>query len=162
MTQYDHWIHTHAILGFFITLHVGSFVPFISPWASLTLFLILLSYVFLLTPLGFPIPIILSFILGAHGLSINPLLSLLAFLRVYCGPFSLFYNTYYPWVCYFSLQAPLDPFASSRPICLFYGPMIYYSYHSGLMVFYPLTNSFLPMLLGFFLLLGFPKWASTI
>ena len=61
-----------------------------------------------------------------------------------------------------SLQAPLGPFASSRLICLFYGPMIYYSYHSGLMVFYPLTNSFLPMLLGFFLLLGFPKWASTI
>ena len=35
MTQYGHWIHTHAILGFFITLLVGSFVSFISSWASL-------------------------------------------------------------------------------------------------------------------------------
>ena len=35
MTQYSHWIHTHAILGFFITLLVGSFFSFISSWASL-------------------------------------------------------------------------------------------------------------------------------
>ena len=56
-----------------------------------------------------------------------------------------------------SLRAPLSPFASSRLIYLFYGPMIHYSCHLGLMVFYPLANSFLPMLLGFFLLLGLPK-----
>ena len=34
-----------------------------------------------------------------------------------------------------SLRAPLGPFASSRPICLFYGPMFHYSCHLGLMVF---------------------------
>ena len=34
-----------------------------------------------------------------------------------------------------SLWAPLGPFTSSRPICLFHGPAIHYSYHLGLMVF---------------------------
>ena len=50
------------------------------PWASLAIFLTLRFHEFLLTPLGFPDPITLSFILGAHGLAINPLLSLLALL----------------------------------------------------------------------------------
>ena len=60
--------------------------------------------------------------------------------------------------------APLGPSTSSRPICSFYRPTIHYSYHLGLMVFffYPLTNSFLPILLGFFFLLGFQKWLSTL
>ena len=98
--------------GFCITLLVGFFIPFISFWASLALFLTLRSYGLLLTPLGFPNPITLSFILGAHGLAINPLLSLLALLRACCGPFSLFYITYCPWVCYFSLSL-----GSFRPIC---------------------------------------------
>ena len=91
--------------GFCITLLVGSFVPFISSWASLArllfsgfldLFLTLRSHGLLLTPLGFPGPIALSFILGANGLAINPLLSLLALLRACYGPFLLFYITYYP------------------------------------------------------------------
>ena len=73
--------------GFCITLLVGFFIPFISFWASLALFLTLRSYGLLLTPLGFPNPITLSFILGAHGLAINPLLSLLALFRACCGPF---------------------------------------------------------------------------
>ena len=73
------------------------------PWASLALFLTLHSHELLLTPLSFLNPITLSFILGAYGLAINPLLSLLALLRACCGPFSLFYITYCPWVCYFSL-----------------------------------------------------------
>ena len=135
MTQYGHWIHTRATLDFFITLLVGSFVQFISSWASLALFLILYSHGLLLTPLGFLSLITLSFILGAHGLSINPLLSLLALLRACCGPFSFFYITCCPWVCYFSLWALLGPFAFSRLICLFYGPMIYYFCHLGLMIF---------------------------
>ena len=73
-------------------------------WASLALFLTLCSYGFLLTPLGFLSPITLSFILGAYGLAINPLLSLLALLRACCGPFSLFYITFCPWLCHFSLS----------------------------------------------------------
>ena len=101
----------------------------------MALFLILRSYGLLLTLLGFSNPITLSFILRAHGLSINPLLSLLALLRACCSPFLFFYITYCPWDCYFSLRAPLGPFASSRPSCLFYGPIIHYSYHFNLMVF---------------------------
>ena len=84
------------LFGLCITLLVGSFVPFIFFWASLTcllslgflgpfaflglpwpFFLTLRSHGLLLTPLGFPGPITLSFIFGAHGLAINPLLSLL-------------------------------------------------------------------------------------
>ena len=56
----------------------------------------LLCPIFLLGILGpftFLGPITLSFILGAHGLSMNPLLSLL---RSCCDPFSLFYITYCP------------------------------------------------------------------
>ena len=78
--------------------------PICFPWASSALFLILRFHGFLLTPLGFLGPITLSFILGAYGLSISPFLSLLALLRAYCDSFSLFYITYYPRVCYFSLS----------------------------------------------------------
>ena len=74
------------------------------PWASLSFFLTLHSYRLFLTPLDFPDLITLSFILRAHALSINPLLSLLALLWVCCGPFSLFYIIYCPWVYYFSLS----------------------------------------------------------
>ena len=56
------------------------------------------SHGLLLTLLDFPNPFILSFILGAHGLSINSLLSLLSLLWVCCGPFLPFYLTYCPWV----------------------------------------------------------------
>ena len=35
MTQYGHWIHTYAALGFVISLLVGSFVSVISSWVSL-------------------------------------------------------------------------------------------------------------------------------
>ena len=58
---------------------------------------------------------------------------------------------------FLSFRASLSPFASSRPICLFYGPVIRYSCRLDLIVFfYPFTNSFLLVLLGFFLF-GFPK-----
>ena len=82
---------------------LGHHLPIFFPWASLVIFLILRSHGLLLTPLGFLGPITLSFILGAHGLSFSPLLSLLALLRACFGPFSHFYITYYTWVCYFSL-----------------------------------------------------------
>ena len=95
MTQYSH-------LGFFG--YVRHLWPIYFPWALLAIFLTLHSHGFLLTPLGFVGPITLSFILGVHGLSINPLLSLLSLLRDCCGPFSLFYITYCPWFCFFSLS----------------------------------------------------------
>ena len=77
MTQYGNWFYTHTTLGFSwpISLLVGSFVPFLSPWASLTHFLILHTHKLLLTHLGFPGLITLFFTLGAHKLPINPLLS---------------------------------------------------------------------------------------
>ena len=59
-------------------------------------FLILCSYGLLLTPLGFPDPITLSFICGAYGFSINPLLCLLALLWACRSPFSLFCITCCP------------------------------------------------------------------
>ena len=49
--------------------------PICFPWASSAHFLILYSHGFLLTLLGFSNPITISFILGIHGFSINPLLS---------------------------------------------------------------------------------------
>ena len=73
------------------------------PWAFSAFFLILCSHGLFLIHFGFPSPITSSFILGAHGLSISHLLSFHALLRVCCGPFSLFYIIYCPWVCYFSL-----------------------------------------------------------
>ena len=51
---------------------------------------------FYLTSLGFPGPISLSLVLGAHGLAINSLLSLFVLFLACCGLFSLFYITYYP------------------------------------------------------------------
>ena len=63
--------------------------PVCFPWPFLAIFLTLHSHRFLLTPLGFPGLITLSFILGVHGLAINPLISLLALLRAYCDSFSL-------------------------------------------------------------------------
>ena len=82
---------------------LGHLWPIFFFWASLALFLTLCFHGLLLTPLGSPGPIILFFILGAHGLAINPLLSLVTLLWACYGPFSLFYITYCPWVCYFSL-----------------------------------------------------------
>ena len=90
---------------YFLLGVLGPFTFLGHPWP----FLIMRPHGFLLTPLGFPDPITLSFILGAHRLAINPLLSLLALLRASCSPFSLFYIAYCPWVYYFSLSGFLYP-----------------------------------------------------
>ena len=104
-------------LGFiFVTLLAGSCVPFISSWASLA-HLLSLGFLRLFPNSTLPWSFTNSF---------RPLLSLFALLRVCCGLFSLFYITYYPWVCYFSLfKLLLGPFASSRPIYLFHKLMIH-------------------------------------
>ena len=114
----------NMIIGLFIILLAGSCVPFIfllgilGPFAFLghprPFFLTLHSHGFLLTPLGFPDPIILSFILGAHGLSISPLLSLLALLHAWCGLFSLFYITYCPWICKININIRTTSFMPSH------------------------------------------------
>ena len=53
----------------------GLLWPICFPWAFSAHFLILYSHGLLLTPLDFPDPITISFILKAHWLPINPLLS---------------------------------------------------------------------------------------
>jgi len=80
-----YWIYTCVTLGSLNPLHclwapLSHFFllghPWLIwfPWVSLAHFLVLHSYGFLLTLLDFLGPIVLSFILGVHGLSINPLL----------------------------------------------------------------------------------------
>ena len=102
---------------------IGHPWPICFSWASLAFFLILLSHGLLLTPLGFLGPITLSFTLGAHRLSISPLLSLLALLWAYCGPFSLFYILL-KGLFLLSLRAPLGLFASSEPVLWACDPFI--------------------------------------
>ena len=129
--------------------------PVCFPWASLALFLTSHHHGLLLNSLGFPGPITLFLILGVHGLAINPLLSLFSLLWACRGPFSLFY------IIYFSRFAfSLFP-GSFKPIYLLKTHLfISWAYNP---LFPPLgvnefssqfTNSFLPILLGFFLLLG--------
>ena len=85
-------------------LSLGRPWPICFPWASFALFLTLHSHGLLLSSLGFPGPIALSLILGAHRLAINPLLSLLSLLWACRSPFSLFYIIYYPWFSFFSIS----------------------------------------------------------
>ena len=115
--------------------------------------------------IGLPWPNYFILILGVYGSTINPLLSLLALLWACRGPFLLFFHIIHcSWVCYslfLSFRALLSPFAFSRPIYLFHGPMIYCSYRLDLMdfVLYLLPTSFQSVLLGWAssLLFGFHK-----
>ena len=123
MTQYDHLgfvLHClWTLLSHLFPLRHPWSTSF--PWASLALFLTLHSHELLLTPLGFPDPITLSFILGAHGLAISPLLSLLALLWACCGLFSLFYITYCLWVCFSLFGLLLARLLPQGPFVYFMG-----------------------------------------
>ena len=94
---------------------MGSCVPFVFTWTSLThllslaLFLALHSYEFLLNSLGFPGPIALFLILEAYGLGINPFLSLLSLFWVCRSPFSLFHIIYCPWFSFFLFSSSFKP-----------------------------------------------------
>ena len=133
------------------------------PWASSTLFLTLHSYGLLLNFLDFPDPITLSLILGVHGFAINPLLSLLSLLWACRGPFSLFHIIYCPWFAFslfsdsfkpiYLLKAHLFILWACDPLFLLVGL-------NGFSIYLP--NSFLSVLLGFFVPPGLPKWPSTI
>ena len=151
---------------------MGSRVPFIFLWASLAHLLALdflgpfTNFVFPWAFTGFiglPRPNYFILIFGIYGLAINPLLSLLALLWACRGPFLLFFHIiHYPWVCYsllLSFQALLSPFAFSRPIYLFHGPVIHYSCRLDLMVFCSLSFANFSVLLGWasFLTFGFHK-----
>ena len=162
---FSQWSNT-AIDSFIISLG-GSCVPLFSlgrpkpvcfPWASLALFLTLHSHGFLLNFLGFPDPITLSLILGVHGLTINPLLSLLSLLWACRDPFSLFHIIYYPWFVFSLFPAPLSPFTSSRPICLSHGPVTHYSCRLGLIGFLSICQLFFVRVAGLLL----STWTSKM
>ena len=74
-----------------------------------------------------------------------------------------FHITHCLWVCYslfLSFRALLSPFAFSRPIYLFHGPVIHYSYCLNLMVFFcSLSLAKFSVLLSWasFLTFGFHK-----
>ena len=110
----------HATLGFLNPLHcswglLSHFFPLehpwpiYFPWAFFAHFLILHTHGLLLTLLGLPGPISLSFIRGAHGLSLNPLLSYFIPSDL-LWPILTFSTSHCPWVT-FSLWAILSQFA---------------------------------------------------
>jgi len=144
MTQYGHWIHTHAILGFFITLLVGSFVSFISSWASLA-HLISLGILGPFSNSAFPWAFTNSFGLSwPNYLILHPWDSWafhqpLTFFTCITSGLMWHILTFLHHILSMGLLlpfwAPLGLFASSRPICLFYGFMIHYSCHLSLMIF---------------------------
>ena len=108
------------------------------PWASSALFLTLHSHGLLLNSLGFPGPITLSLILGVHS------------------HFSTSYIAH--GLLFLSFRTPLNPFTSSRPICLFHGPVIHYSYRLGLMGFLSICQLFSVHVAGLLL----STWASKM
>ena len=112
----------------------------------------------LLIPLGFPGPITLSFILRVHGLTINPLLSLLSLLWACRGPFSFSTSYTAHGLRFLSFRAPLSSFTFSMPICLSHGPMIHYSCRLGLMGFLFICQLFSVCVAGLLLL----TWASKM
>ena len=114
----------------------GRLGPICFPWASLALFITSHYHGLLLTSLGFPGPITLFSSLRLMGLPSTPYF--LCF--HYFGPaaaHSHFFTSYTAHgLLFLSFRAPLGPFTSLRPICLSHGPVIHYSCHSGLMVFF--------------------------
>ena len=137
------------------------------PWASSALLLTLYSHGLLLTSLGFLGPITSYSSLRFMGLPSIPYS-----LCLHCfGPAAahsyFFHITHYPWVCYslfLSFRALLSPFAFSRPIYLFHGPVIHYSCRFDLMVFVLcLLSTSLCCWVGLpFLHLGFTKKKKTL
>ena len=106
-------------MGFLI---YGLLCPFF-PWASLAHLFVLgfldhfINFVFQWAFTDFiwlPRPNYFIFILGVHGLAINSLLSLLALLWTYCGPFLLF--SHYTLPMGLILTISLFP-GSFEPIC---------------------------------------------
>ena len=95
---------------------------------------------FLLTSLGFPGPITLFSSLGFMSLPQTPYFLSLHYLRP-AAVFSRFSTSYTAHgMLFLSFRASLSPLASSRPICLFPGPVIHYSCRLGLMVLLPILS----------------------
>ena len=136
--------------------------PICFPWASLALFLTLDFYGLLLNSLAFLGPITLSLILGAHGLAINPLLSLFSLLWVCYDPFSLFHIIYCPWFAFSFFLGSFNSIYLLKThlfISWICDPLFLPLGLNGFSIYLP--NSFLSVLLGFSFPLGLPKWPST-
>ena len=119
------FIH-HVTLGFLDPLHclwaplshfflLGNPWSICFPWASLAHFLILHSHGLLLTLLGFSGPTTLSFIIGTHGFSINPLLFYFITLGLLWPILTFLYHIMPMGLLLFSL-------GSFRPTCFPQGP----------------------------------------
>ena len=136
--------------------------PVCFPWASSALFLTLHFHGLLLNSLGFLGPITLSLILRAHGLAINPLLSLLSLLWVCHDLFSLFHIIYCPWFAFSFFPGSFKPIYLLKAhlfISWTCDPLFLPLGLNGFSIYLP--NSFLSVLLGFSFPLGLPKWPST-
>ena len=102
---------------------MGSYVPFVFPWASLAHLLVLdflgpfTNFVFswaFTNFIGFPRPNYFILIIGVYGPAINPLLSLLALLLACRGPFLLFSHHTLPMGLLLATSLFLGSF---KPIC---------------------------------------------
>ena len=109
--------HFGLFLAHFIAY--GFFCPIYFPWTSLAQFLVLHTNGLSLTPLGFPGPIALFLILGAHGLPINPLLS-------YFITSGLLWPILTLLLYIMPMSFLLLFLGSFRPICFPQGPFMYF------------------------------------
>ena len=110
--------------------------PVCFPWASSAHFLTSHYHRLLLTSLGFPGPITLFSSLGLMGLPSTPYFLCFHYFGSIAAH-SHFFTSYTAHdLLFLSFRAPLGPFTSSRPICLSHGPVIHYSCHLSLMVFF--------------------------
>ena len=125
-------------MGSYVPFSLGQPWPICLPWASSALLLTLYSHGLLMTSLGFLGPITSYSSLGFMGLPSIPYSLCLQCFDLAVAHSYFFHITHCPWVCYslfLSFRALLSPFASSRPIYLFHGPVIHYSCRLDSMVF---------------------------
>ena len=126
MTQYGHWAFCYVACGLLCP---------ISSWASSALSNFVFPWAFI-NSFGLPWPN--YFILHLLGLWIfhQPLTLFTCITLGLSWPILTFLHHVLPvGLLLLSFQASLCPFTSSRPIYLFYKPMIHYSYCLGLMAF---------------------------
>ena len=131
-------------------------------WASLSLLLTLHSHGLLLTSLGFPGPITSFSSLGFIGLPLTPYFCACVTLGLQWSNLIFLYHMLPMGMLFLSFRASLSPLASSRPICLFYGPVIHYFCLLGLIVLPSVCQFFAALVVGLSSsYLDSHKWPST-
>ena len=131
-------------------------------WASLALFLTLHSHGLFTNFFRLPWPDYLNFHHWGSWACHQPLTFFTCITLGLLWPILTFPHHILPMgLLFLSFRASLSLFASSRPICLFHGPVTYYSSCLGLMVFsIHLPILFYPCCWTSFYLAS-PKWLST-